>query len=56
MIVLFVTAFMAASVSFDLALDYRLAWQKRHRGAIEEATCQKVAMPDRLFPDPRLSD
>jgi hypothetical protein len=41
---------------YDLALDYKLACQKRHRGAIEEATCQKVAMPDRLFPEPHLSD
>lgn len=41
---------------YDLALDYKLACHKRHQGAMEEATCQKAAMPANLFPDPSSSD
>ncbi len=35
---------------YDLVLDYKLAADKRHKGAMEEATCQQTAFPTELLP------
>jgi hypothetical protein len=35
---------------YDLILDYKLAADKRYKGAMEEATCQKMEFPAKLFP------
>ncbi len=36
---------------YDLALDYKLACDKRHRGVLEEITCQSTEFPKGLFPE-----
>jgi hypothetical protein len=36
---------------FDLALDYKLACEKRFRGISEEIECQKQNLPKGLFPE-----
>jgi hypothetical protein len=35
---------------YDLILDYKLAADKRYKGAMEEATCQKMEFPRGLLP------
>ena len=35
---------------YDLALDYKLAAEKRHALTIESIKCQTLPMPDGLFP------
>jgi len=35
---------------YDLVLDYKLAADKRCKGAMEEAECQKMQIPKGLFP------
>ena len=35
---------------YDLALDYKLACDKRHRGVLEEIACQSTEFPKGLFP------
>jgi hypothetical protein len=35
---------------YDLVLDYKLAADKRYRGTLEEAACQKMEFPKGLFP------
>lgn len=35
----------------DAVLDYKLAADKRHRGVMEEAECQKMDFPKNLLPD-----
>ncbi|MBI5386713.1 MAG: hypothetical protein HZA90_18735 [Verrucomicrobia bacterium] len=41
----------AAPELYDLALDYKLACDKRHRGVLEEIACQKTELPKGLFPE-----
>jgi hypothetical protein len=36
---------------YDLALDYKLACDKRHRAAVEEVACQSKEFPKGLFPE-----
>jgi hypothetical protein len=36
---------------YDLALDYKLACDKRQRGIMEELTCQSADFPKGLFPE-----
>jgi hypothetical protein len=36
---------------YDVVLDYKLAADKRYRGAIEEAECQKMDFPKGLLPE-----
>jgi len=36
---------------YDLALDYKLACQKRHKGVLEEIECANKEMPKKLFPE-----
>jgi hypothetical protein len=35
----------------DLILDYKLAAEKRYKGVMEEATCQKTQLPKGLLPE-----
>jgi hypothetical protein len=35
----------------DLALDYKLACEKRYHNALEELECQKITLPKGLFPE-----
>jgi hypothetical protein len=35
---------------YDLVLDYKLAADKRCKGVLEEASCQKMEFPKGLFP------
>ncbi len=37
---------------YDAVLDYKLAADKRYRGAMEEAECQKTDFPKELLPMP----
>ncbi len=37
---------------YDLALDYKLASDKRYREVMEEMACQKMEFPKGLFPEP----
>ena len=43
----------AAPELYDLALDYKLACDKRTKGALEEIACQKTEFPKGLFPERR---
>ena len=36
---------------YDMALDYKLACDKRYRGAMEELACQKMEFPKGLLPE-----
>jgi len=36
---------------YDVVLDYKLAADKRYRGAMEEAECQKMDFPKGLLPE-----
>jgi hypothetical protein len=36
---------------YDIALDYKLACDKRHRGVLEEIACQSTEFPKGLFPE-----
>lgn len=36
---------------YDLILDYKLAADKRHQGAMEEIACHKMESPAGLFPN-----
>ncbi|MGA2655941.1 MAG: hypothetical protein ABSH34_00310 [Verrucomicrobiota bacterium] len=36
---------------YDMALDYKLACDKRYRGAMEELECQKMEFPKGLLPE-----
>lgn len=36
---------------YDLVLDYKLAADKRYKGVLEEAACQKLDFPKGLLPD-----
>ena len=36
---------------YDLVLDYKLAADKRYKGALEETTCQKMEFPKGLLPN-----
>jgi len=36
---------------YDLALDYKLACDKRHKGVLEELACQKADFPKGLLPE-----
>jgi hypothetical protein len=36
---------------YDLVLDYKLACEKRHRGAMEEIACQTTGFPKGLLPE-----
>ena len=36
---------------YDLVLDYKLASDRRHKGALEEIECQKMELPKGLLPD-----
>ena len=36
---------------YDLALDYKLACDKRHREVLEEISCQSTTFPQGLFPE-----
>jgi len=36
---------------YDLALDYKLACDKRHCGVLQELTCQTTEFPKGLLPD-----
>jgi hypothetical protein len=36
---------------YDLALDYKLACDKRHRGVLEEIACQRTEFPKGIFPE-----
>jgi hypothetical protein len=36
---------------YDLALDYKLACDKRYRGVLEEIACQSTEFPKGLFPE-----
>ena len=36
---------------YDLALDYKLACDKRYRGVLEEIECQTMEFPKGLFPE-----
>ena len=38
---------------YDKALDYKLACDKRYRGAMEELACQKTEFPQGLLPQMR---
>jgi hypothetical protein len=38
---------------YDMVLDYKLACEKRYRGAMEEAACQKTEFPKGLLPEMR---
>ena len=38
---------------YDMALDYKLACDKRYRGAMEELACQKSEFPKGLLPEMR---
>lgn len=35
---------------YDLALDYKIACDKRYEGVLEEIECQKMSLPKNLFP------
>jgi len=37
---------------YDLVLDYKLAADKRRRGALQEETCQETDFPKGLLPEP----
>jgi len=37
---------------YDLALDYKLACDKRYKGVLQESTCQKTEFPKGLLPEP----
>jgi hypothetical protein len=37
---------------YDLALDYKLACDKRHRGVLQELSCQTIEFPKGIFPEP----
>jgi len=43
--------FCGAPQLYDLALDYKLACDKRHKGALEEMECQKINLPPGLLPE-----
>ncbi|MCI0642042.1 MAG: hypothetical protein L0Y70_23440 [Gemmataceae bacterium] len=36
---------------YDLALDFKLACDKRYRGVVEEIACQSMEFPKGLFPE-----
>lgn len=36
---------------YDMVLDYKLACEKRYRGAMEELACQKTEFPKGLLPE-----
>jgi hypothetical protein len=36
---------------YDMVLDYKLACDKRYRGALEELECQKTDFPKGLLPE-----
>ena len=36
---------------YDMVLDYKLACDKRYRGAMEELACQKTEFPKGLLPE-----
>jgi hypothetical protein len=36
---------------YDVVLDYKLACDKRYRGALEELACQKTEFPKGLLPE-----
>ena len=38
---------------YDMVLDYKLACDKRYRGAMEELACQKTEFPKGLLPEMR---
>ena len=38
---------------YDMVLDYKLACEKRYRGAMEEVACQKTEFPKGLLPEIR---
>jgi hypothetical protein len=42
--------YCGTSELYDLTLDYKLACEKRHKGILEEMTCQTMDFPEGLFP------
>ena len=44
-------AYCSTPELYDLALDYKLACQKRHKGVLEEIECASKEMPKKLFPE-----
>ena len=44
--------YCGTSQLYDLALDYKLACDKRYRGVLEELTCQTMEFPKGLLPEP----
>jgi hypothetical protein len=36
---------------YDLALDYKVACDKRHRGVLQELSCQTIELPKGLLPE-----
>ncbi|HEV7406806.1 MAG TPA: hypothetical protein VGO11_27905 [Chthoniobacteraceae bacterium] len=37
---------------YDLALDYKLACDKRHHRVLQELSCQTIEFPKGIFPEP----
>ena len=45
-------SYCGAPELYDLALDYKLACDKRHRGALQELSCLTTEFPTNLLPEP----